>query len=121
MGTERRRKKEHTIGHILPCLAQFTILSAVERAYSTPFFGCSSEAWLEPTLAKSNAWEGFTEGTEAEREEEGTESEAGVEEKARREEGAEERRRGVRPVGEQGSVSCSSVGGGATDPCEGAT
>lgn len=59
------------MGHMEPCLAQLTILSAVDRAYSTPFLGCSSEAWFEPTLAKSKAWEGFTEGTEADFGEEG--------------------------------------------------
>jgi hypothetical protein len=91
---------KHTIGHILPCLAQLTILSAVERAYSTPFFGCSREAWLDPTLAKSKAWEGLTEGTEAaEREEEGTERAVGLQEKARRVEGVVQvRRRGERPA-----------------------
>lgn len=44
-----------TIGHMEPCLAQFAILSNVARVYSTPFFGCSSDCWLLPSLAMSNA------------------------------------------------------------------
>lgn len=93
------------MGHMLPCLAQLTILSAVDRAYSTPFLGCSREAWLDPTLAKSKAWEGFTVGVEAEaeaeREEEGAERDARVDDKARAEEGATataERRSGDKPA-----------------------
>lgn len=44
-----------TIGHIDPCLAQFTILSIVARVYSTPFLGCSRLCWLVPSFAMSNA------------------------------------------------------------------
>lgn len=40
---------------MLPCLAQLTILSAVAKAYSTPFLGVSSDNWFEPCFAKLNA------------------------------------------------------------------
>lgn len=51
------------MGHIEPCLAQLTILSAVANAYSTPFLGCSSEAWFEFATARVQASEALTEGT----------------------------------------------------------
>ena len=39
------------IGHMLPCRAQFTILSIVLSTYSALFCGLSKLSWLLPVLA----------------------------------------------------------------------